>query len=100
MTLGGRRVGEPSLENLIATIWELAEHARKPWRPPPPEGEAGGEPEIEERTHDRREYWFGIALVILIVLLVLWSRHWELAPALIAVRALGSGANDQLQPAM
>jgi hypothetical protein len=61
---------EPSLDNLVSTLWDLAAWARRPWHP------AGGLAEAlssRARARARRERWLRAALVLLLLALVLWS---------------------------
>jgi len=78
-------MGEPSLDSMVSTLWDLAEWARKRWHP------VHGSPEYEEfcareRARVRRERWVRIGCVALVVALVLWLRGS--APSLVATLAL------------
>jgi hypothetical protein len=81
-------MGEPSLDSMVSTLWDLAEWARKRWHP------AHDSPEYDEfcageRARVRRERWVRIGCVALVVALVLWLRGG--APSLVATLALLAG---------
>jgi hypothetical protein len=64
---------DPSLDSIVATLWDLAAWARKPWRP------AGFSAEsiafwARERARARRSRWIRLAWVLVVVAVVLWLR--------------------------
>lgn len=66
-------IGEPSLDGIISTLWELAEWARRPWHPvvSTPKAEAARR---RERARIQRDRWIRLGWVVMVVVLVLWLR--------------------------
>lgn len=71
---------------MVSALWDLADWARKPWRPAEDSAEAT-QVRARERARARRERWIRVGWVVLIVALVLWMRT-DTGALLLALPAL------------
>src|SRR5205823_1571704 len=84
--------GEPSLDSMVSTLWDLVKWARKPWEPADGSAEAKELREREGRI--RGERWLRLGWVVLVVVLVLWLRAAATASLLTLLIVLGRDAHD------
>jgi hypothetical protein len=68
--LYARNIGEPSLEAIVATLWQLAEWARKPWRPL---DERDFEDAAASRRSEARSRLLRLLVISVLILYCLWA---------------------------